>query len=156
MQNLLREDVSVRDILTLFECLADHCKIIKNPDVLSEQCRKNLGRSIVQKYINHKNEILVVTFDRFIEDVLSGGLVVTEIGSSYLNLDAKNAQEILQKLMKGLQSFDKESGQPILILSTRLRQAFQKLVCRYIPHLVILSYDEIPSDITIKNLELIV
>lgn len=155
MQNLLREDVSVRDILTLFECLADHCKIIKNPDVLSEQCRKCFGRNIIQKYTNDKDEIAVVTFDRLIEDILSGGLVTTENGSAYINLDAKNAQDILQKLMRGIQAFDKEGTQPILLLSARMRQAFQKLVFRYLPQLVVLSYDEIPPDVNVKNLELI-
>lgn len=156
MQNLLREDVSVRDILTLFECLADHCRIIKNPDVLAEQCRKNFGRNIVQKYTNEKNELIVVTFDRLIEDILSGGLVTTENGTTYLNLDAKNAQEILQKLLRSMQLFDKEGTQPILLISARMRQAFYKLVSRYVPHLVVLSYDEIPAEINVKNLELIV
>lgn len=155
MQNLLREDVSIRDILSLFECLADHCKIIKNPDVLSEQCRKYLGRSIVQKLLSEKEELLVVTFDRLIEDILSGGLVTTENGSSYLNLDAKNAQDVLQKLLKSIQRFDKEGTQPVLLLSARIRQSFQKLVSRYIPHLTILSYDEIPAEIKVHNLEMI-
>ena len=155
MQNLLREDVSVRDILSLFECIADHCRIIKNPDVLSEMCRKSLGRDIIQKYMNEKDEIVVVTFDRLIEDILSGGLVTTENGTSYLNLDAKNAQDILQKLLRGIQIFDKEGTQPILLISARMRQAFQKLVSRYIPQLVVLSFDEIPHDVNIKNLELI-
>ena len=155
MQNLLREDVSIRDILSLFECLADHCKIIKNPDVLSEQCRKYLGRNIVQKLLSEKEELLVVTFDRLIEDILSGGLVTAENGSSYLNLDAKNAQDILQKLLKAIQQFDKEGVQPVLLISARIRQSFQRLVSRYIPHLTILSYDEVPSEIKVKNLEMI-
>ncbi|BBH51928.1 flagellar biosynthesis protein FlhA [Fluviispira sanaruensis] len=156
VQNLLREDVSVRDILTLFECLADHCRIIKNPDVLSEQCRKSFGRNIVQKLLNEKEEVLVVTFDRLIEDILSGGLVTTENGTSYINLDAKNAQEILQKLMKSIAAFEREGSQPVLLISAKMRQAFQRLVSRYIPHLVVLSYDEIPGDVNIKNLEMII
>ncbi|MES2616118.1 MAG: flagellar biosynthesis protein FlhA [Bdellovibrionota bacterium] len=155
MQNLLREDVSIRDILSLFECLADHCKIIKNPDVLSEQCRKYLGRNIVQKLLTEKEELLVVTFDRMIEDLLSGGMVTTENGSTYLNLDAKNAQDILQKLLKSVQKFDKEGVQPVLLISARIRQSFYRLVSRYIPHLTILSYDEVPTEIKVKNLEMI-
>lgn len=110
----------------------------------------------MQKYANEKDEVLIVTFDRLIEDILSGGLVTTENGSTYLNLDAKNAQDILQKLMKGIQVFDREGTQPILIVSARLRQAFQKLVSRYISQLVVLSYDEIPPDVNVRNLELIV
>jgi flagellar biosynthesis protein FlhA len=155
MQNLLREDVSIRDILSLFECLADHCKIVKNPDVLSEQCRKYIGRSIVYKLLTEKEELLVVTFDRLIEDILSGGLITTENGTNYLNLDAKNAQEILQKLLRSIQQFEQEGAQPVLLMSARIRQAFHKLVSKYIPHLTILSFDEVPNDIKVKNLEMI-
>jgi len=155
MQNLLREDVSVRDILSLFECLADHCKIVKNPEVLSEQCRKSLGRSITAKYQNEKDELVVVTFDRMIEDVLGGGLVTTDSGSSYLNLDARQAQEILQKLMTGISSFEIEGTQPVLLISARLRQAFQRLMVRYMPQVSVLSYDEVPAGIRIRNIQMI-
>jgi len=156
MQNLLREDVSVRDILTLFETLADHCKILKNTDLLSEQCRKAMGRNIVHKLLNDKEELLVVTFDRLIEDILNGNLVTSENGSSYLNLDAKNAQEILSKLMRGLARFDTEGTQPVLLIGSRVRQAFQRLIHRYIPLLTILSFDEVPAEVKIKNIEMIV
>jgi flagellar biosynthesis protein FlhA len=155
MQNLLREDVSVRDILSLFECLADHCKIVKNPDVLSEQCRKALGRGIAQKYCNDKEELVVVTFDRMIEDILGGGLVTTDNGNSYLNLDARQAQEILQKLMNGISVFETEGTQPVLLISARLRQAFQRLVVRYLPQVAVLSYDEVPSGMQIRNIKMI-
>ncbi len=155
MQNLLREDVSVRDILTLFECLADHCKMVKNPDVLSEQCRKYLGRNIVTKLLNEFEELTVVSFDRLIEDLISGGIMTSENGTTFLNLDAKIAQEILQKLIKSIQKFDKEGTQPVLLISTKLRSAFQKLVSRYIPHLTVISYDEIPIEIKLKNIEVI-
>ena len=155
MQNLLREDVSVRDILSLFECLADHCKIVKNPDVLSEQCRKALGRGISQKYLNDKDELVVVTFDRMIEDIISGGLVTTDNGSSYLNLDARQAQEILQKLMQGISAFDSEGTQPVLLISARLRQPFHRLVARYLPQVAVLSYDEVSTGTNIRNIQMI-
>ncbi|MEN9530636.1 MAG: flagellar biosynthesis protein FlhA [Pseudomonadota bacterium] len=155
MQNLLREDVSVRDILSLFECLADHCKIVKNPEVLSEQCRKALGRGIAQKYCNEKEELVVVTFDRMIEDILGGGLVTTDNGNTYLNLDARQAQEILQKLMNGISVFETEGSQPVLLISARLRQAFQRLMVRYLPQVAVLSYDEVPSGMQIRNIKMI-
>lgn len=155
MQNLLREDVSVRDILSLFECLADHCKIVKNPEVLSEQCRKSLGRAIAQKYVNEGDEVVVITFDRMIEDILGGGLVTTDTGSTYLNLDARQAQEILQKLMNGISVFEAEGTQPVLLMSARLRSAFQRLMVRYLPQVAVLSYDEVPSDLKIRNLQMI-
>jgi flagellar biosynthesis protein FlhA len=155
MQNLLFEDVSVRDILSLFECLADHCKMVKNPDVLSEFCRKAVGRHIVQKLLDEHEDLKVVTFDRFIEDILAGGLVSLENGSSYLNLDAKQAQDILQKLIGKLKAFDEYGTQPVLLISAKLRKPFHTLVSKYVRHLSVLSYDELPYDIRVKNLGMI-
>ena len=155
MQNLLSESVSVRDTLSLFECIADHCKIIKNPDVLSEQCRKVLGRSIVQKLLSDKDELQVVTFDRVIEDILSGGLVTTENGSSYLNLEASQAQSILQKLVESISTFEKDGTQPTLLIGAKLRKPFYSLAKRYIPELQVLSFDEVPDNVKLKNLAMI-
>jgi flagellar biosynthesis protein FlhA len=155
MQNLLREDVSVRDILSLFECLADHCRLTKNTDILSEQCRKAMGRSIVSKYMSETKEVLVVSFDRIIEDKLLGGLSTTESGSTYLDLDAKTAGEILQKLMVSVQAFEQEGTPPCVMVSARLRSAFQKLASPYMPELGILAYDEVPSGIKVRNLKLV-
>ena len=155
VQNLLSEEVSIRDILSLFECLADHCKMVKNPDVLAEYCRKSIGRHIVQRLMGEQEELSVVTFDRLVEDILASGLVVTENGSSYLNLDAKQAQDILQKVMSKLTVFEEEGTQPILLISARLRKAFQLLISRYVNQLVVLSYDEIPPEVQIKNLGMI-
>ncbi len=94
---------------------------------------------------------LVVTFERTIEDVLLGGLVTTDNGSSYLNLEARSAQEVLQKLMKGIQAFEKEGTQPVLLISSRLRAAFQRLVSRYLPQLVVVSYDEVPGGLKLRT-----
>ncbi len=154
-QSLLSEDVSVRDLLTIFETLADHCRQTKNPEVLAEFCRKALGRSIVQKYLNEREELVVLTLDRLIEDQISGGLVTTEAGSSYLNLDATFAQGVLQKIMQGLQGIDEEAPQPVLLLSARLRKAFRTLINRYISQLIVMSFDEVPPEIKVKTYRMI-
>jgi flagellar biosynthesis protein FlhA len=155
MQNLLREDVSIRDILSLFECMADHCKVIKNADILSEQCRKALGRGIVQKFLGEREELNVVTFDKVIEDTLTGGLNTADNGSQYLALNAQAAQSILQKLMQGIQVFESEGTQPVLVISAALRLTFQRLLTRYLPQVAVLSFDEIPTEIKVKNLLMI-
>ncbi|NBW82770.1 EscV/YscV/HrcV family type III secretion system export apparatus protein, partial [bacterium] len=84
-----------------------------------------------------------------------GGLVTTDSGSSYLNLDARTAQDILQKLMQGISTFDSEGTQPVLLISARLRQAFQKLMVRYLPQVAVLSYDEVAPGIGIRNIQMI-
>jgi flagellar biosynthesis protein FlhA len=156
MQNLLKEDVSVRDFLSLFECLADNCRNIKNTDILSEQCRKYLGRSIAHKFINQSSgEMVCMNLERSIEDKLMGGLTVTDNGASFLDIDAKLAQEVLQKIMKGVGSFETETTPPCLMISSRLRLPFYKLCQPYLPDLSIIAYDEIPSSVKIKNMLMI-
>jgi flagellar biosynthesis protein FlhA len=155
LQNLLAEDVSVRDLLTIFETLADHCRQNKNPEILAEFCRKSLGRSIVQRYLNDRDELVVLSLDRLIEDQLQGGLVITEAGSSYLKMDASIAQSILQRILNGMQGIDEEAPQPILLISARLRKAFRNLISGYIPQLVVLSFDEVPAETKVRTYKLI-
>ncbi len=155
MQNLLREEVSVRDSLSLFECLADHCKMVKNPDVLSEQCRQAIGRSIVQKYLTDDGVLNVMAFDRVIEDVLAGALVTSENGSTFFKIEANVAKSVLEKVAETSEKCASLAAPPVLLVSARLRQALQKLIRRYIPTLSILAYDEVPLNAKIKTLELI-
>lgn len=155
LQHLLREDVSVRNILSIFECLADNCRQTRNPEVLGEYCRRDLGRSIVQKYLNDREELVALTFDRLIEDQLSGGLVTTESGSTYLNLDAGFAQSILHKIVDALQGFEDQAPQPVLLISARLRYPFRNLVHRYMSQLVVMSYDEVPSETRVRTFRMI-
>jgi len=129
--------------------------MVKNPEILSEQCRKSMGRYIIQRFLNEGEELPVIAFDRSLEDILSGGLVHTENGSSYLNLDGHVAQDILQKLIKSVESFSTHSAHPILVISSKLRLAFFRLIYRYLPHLTVISYDEIPTNVHTKTLELI-
>jgi len=154
-QSLLQEEVSIRDLLTIFECLADHVKSVRNPEVLCEFCRKSLGRHIIQRYLDENEELPVVSFDRTIEDILLSGLVVVDNGSSYLNVDATRAHQILNALSEGLQVFETVGTQPVILVPARLRLPFKKLISRYIPQIVVLSYDEIPSSINTKVLKLI-
>jgi flagellar biosynthesis protein FlhA len=154
-QNLLREDVPVRDILSLFECLADHCRQNRNTDVLAEQCRKALGRTIVSKYLSEGKELMVVTFDRVVEDKILGGLTTMDNGTTFLDLDARTAQEVLAKLMQGARAFEPEGTQPCVVLPARLRRAFWTFVQPYMPELAVLAYDEVPAGVKVRNLQVI-
>jgi flagellar biosynthesis protein FlhA len=155
LQSLLAEDVSIRDMLTIFETLADHCRQTKNTEILAEFCRKALGRSIVQRYLNDGQELVVVTLDRLIEDQITGALVTSEAGASFLKMDAAIAQSILQKLLQGIQGVDEEAPQPVLLVSARIRKPFRTLVSGYLSQLVVLSYDEVPQETKVRTYRLI-
>jgi flagellar biosynthesis protein FlhA len=154
LQHLLREDISVRDILSIFETLADYIPHTKAPEQLAELCRKSLGRAIMQKFITPNDELLVLAFNREIEDTLAGSLQSNESGA-ILRLEARVAQEIYNKLMNGLQRFEAEGTQPVIMVSGKMRSAFQKTFSRWIPHLAVVASDEVPTDVQVRTLELI-
>ena len=71
LQNLLDERVSIRDLVSIFETLADHCRTIKHPDILVRYVRKSLGRGIIRRYLDHEGQLSVIQVDRALEDILS-------------------------------------------------------------------------------------
>jgi flagellar biosynthesis protein FlhA len=155
LHNLLRENVSIRDMLSIFETLADHCKSIKNTDTLTRYVRKSLGRSIVKKLINSKGEVAVVSLDRGTEDLLLSGLQYHEDGSTTLKIDPEIAQRILGSMSQALQAFQKTDNVPVLLCGTQVRWDLKKMVDHFIPGVTVLAFDEIPIDIKTNSLGIV-
>lgn len=155
LHNLLRENVSIRDLLSIFETLADHCKSIKNTDSLTRYVRKSLGRSIVKKLLNAKSELAVVSLDRGTEDLLLSGLQYHEDGSTTLKIDPEIAQRILGSMAQALQAFQKTDNVPILLCGTQVRWDLKKMVDHFIPGVTVLAFDEIPIDIRTQSLGIV-
>jgi flagellar biosynthesis protein FlhA len=152
LQNLLAEGVSVRDLGSIFETLADHCKLLKNPDALTRYVRKGLGRSIVKKYATPENVLVVATLDRAVEDLLVAGLVHQEDGSTSLNIDPEIAQALLEKTADRMKAFEVRGSVPVLMCGPRIRWDLRKLISRFIPGLAVLAFDEIPSDVPTETI----
>jgi flagellar biosynthesis protein FlhA len=147
LQNLLAEGVTIRDLLTIFETLADHCKQIRHPDALTRYVRKALGRGIVRKYASTDNQLTVATLDRAVEDLLIAGLAHAEDGSTALNVDPEVAQRLLNGIAEAMKKFEGQGSPPLLLCGPRIRWDLRKLVARFIPGLTVLAYDEIPADV---------
>ncbi len=145
LQNLLIEKVSIRDLLSIFETLADHCRGIQNPDSLTRYVRKTLGRGIIKKYLDLENKLIVVTLDRAIEDMISSGIQHNEDGSSTLQLDPQMAQQILTNTARTLEVFQNTGTQPVILCGSLIRWELKKLISRFIPGLTVLAFDEIPQ-----------
>ena len=152
LQNLLAENVSIRDLLSIFETLADHCKIVRNPDALTRHVRKALGRGIIKKYTNPEGQLVVTTLDRAVEDLLLAGLSQQEDGSTSLNVEPELAQRLLNNIATSMQAFESSGTQPILLCGSRVRWDLRKLINRFIPVFVVLAFDEIPSDVQTKTI----
>ncbi|HOS98012.1 MAG TPA: flagellar biosynthesis protein FlhA, partial [Deltaproteobacteria bacterium] len=153
MRNLLKEKVSVKNILTILETCADFGHMTKDPDILTEYVRQALMRTISSSYVQN-NVISVMALDPAIDGLISSSIQHTEHGS-YLALDPEKSQKILMTLNKEVNSVGKQGLVPILLTSPISRSYVKRLTERYMPDLVVLSHNEIPPEVTIKNLGLV-
>ena len=155
LQNLLEERVNVRDLLSIFETLADHCRSIKNTEVLTRYVRKALGRGIIKKYLDSENQLVVVTLDRAVEDLMVSGLQHHEDGSTSLQLDPEIAQKILNSTAITLETFQQYGSQPIVLCGSLIRWELKQLITRFIPGVVVLAFDEIPPGVNTNSIGIV-
>ena len=154
LQNLLREHVPIRDLLTIVETLADYAPITKNIDILTEYVRQRLARTITKLYATSGGEIVLMTLDNEIEEMIGAAVQHTE-HESYLSLEPAAAQKFLSQLTKGAEKFTSLNYQPIVLCSPGVRPHLKKLTERFLPALVVLSHNEIDKRAKLKSLGVI-
>ncbi len=142
LQNLLREKVSVRDMVTVLEALGYHCRVNKDPDYLTEQARMALSRSICKQHQNpDTGELPVLTLDPAIEEQIAQGL--SPDGQS-LALGPVFTQKLFAALNQEIERVISSQGiQPVILCNARLRLPFRRLIERMLPQIAVLSYNEI-------------
>jgi flagellar biosynthesis protein FlhA len=151
LQNLLRERVSIRDLLTIVETLADYGPVAKDPDVLTEYVRQKLSRSIVKQFETPEGTLPVIALDPRIEDLLREKLVRGEQGS-YLALEPGVAQKILTGIHQTLERVTHHNYQPVILCSPGIRRHLKKLLDRFLPQVAVLSHSELTSQTKIQSL----
>lgn len=151
LQNLLREQVPIRDLLTILETLADWAPVVKDTDILTEYVRQALGRTITNVYQAPDGEIPVITLDQGLERTVAEAIQQTDRGS-FLPLEPNLAQTIITDLSQKVEKFSQLNKQPVVLCSPQIRFHFKKLVERFIPNLSVLSYDEIINSAKIQSI----
>jgi len=151
LQNLLLEQVPIRDLLTIIEAMADWAPSIKQIDLLTEYARQALSRTITKQYLTPDGELMVVNLGHPLERRISEAIKRSDQGE-YLAIDPQLAQNVMQRLAVKLEKFGPLNLQPVVLCSSHLRLHLKKLVDRFIPNLVVLSYDEIMPNIKIQSL----
>lgn len=154
LQNLLKEQVSIRDLLTIFETLADEGMRSKDAEVLTEAVRKGLSRSITAKYMTEDGQIPVITLAPQIEELISSSLIQTEQGIQ-LVMDPMMAQQILQDITERIQEHPDIAAQPILLTSPTIRRHLHKLTSRFIPQLILLSHNELSQEAHVQSVGMV-
>jgi flagellar biosynthesis protein FlhA len=151
LQNLVRESVSIRDLLSIVEALADYGHSTKDADQLTEFVRQRLGRTIVKPYLSDDGTLPLLTLDAEIEKTLQESLRQTDQGA-YMALDPAMARRIIQKINTGLEKAIVTGGQPVLLTSPMIRPHLAQLMLRFAPTLPVISQAEIPSDVRLENI----
>ncbi|MEN8908252.1 MAG: flagellar biosynthesis protein FlhA [Clostridiales bacterium] len=153
LANLLKESVSIRDMVTILETLADYGTSTHDPDMLTEYVRQALGRAIFKKFVTD-DKPNVVTLDPQLEQKIMDSLQRTETGS-YLNLEPTTTNVILNNLSKQVQKIIELGQQPIVLASPVVRLYFKRLTETIIPGLVVLSYNEIDPSVEIQSVGMV-
>jgi flagellar biosynthesis protein FlhA len=151
LQNLLKEQVPIRDLLAILETLADWAPMTKDLDLLTEKARQSLARTISKLYLSPEGTIPAVTLSPAVESVIAEAVQQSEHGSM-LALDPATAQKIINNLATKLEEAARLNYQPLLMCSSQIRMQFKRLVERFIPNIIIISYDEILNTVEIKSL----
>lgn len=146
--NLLKEGISVRDVVTILETLADYAPTTHDTDMLTEYVRQALGRAISKKFIRDKKST-VITLDPKLEQVIMDSVQRTEQGS-YLTLEPGTINSIISNLSKQVQKLVQLGQQPIVLASPIVRLYFRRLSEQSIPGLVVLSYNELDPGVEIQ------
>ncbi len=149
LANLLKEQISIRDMSTILETMADYARLTKDTDVLTEYVRQSLRRQITKQFAGIDGRITVLTLDPSLEEALRDSVQQSDYGS-YLALDPDIAQNIVDKLQQHYLELTQRGITPIVLCAPVLRIYFKRLVDRFISNLVILSYNEIDSNANVE------
>ena len=148
LYSLLKEGIPIRDMGTIFETIVDSSSITKDMDVITENVRMALKRTITRKF-NENGQIKVVTLDAEVEKSILSGLTRSEQGV-YLALSPDLIQKLMEQLREQLAKFSNFSQQPVILTSHVIRVYFYRLIEQFYPNVAVLSFSEIANDVQIQ------
>ncbi len=151
LKNLIKEEVPIRDLLTILETLADSSHVTKDPDILTEYVRQSLARMISNQYISDDGTMALMTMDSKLENRLTESLQ-TEGNVPYLNVEPDLAQKLISSLEKASSKFQNMGLRPILLTNPLIRGHLMRLVDKFLPNWVFLSHNEIDAKAKIYSL----
>ena len=149
LQNLLREGVSIRDLRTILETMADWAPVTRDTDILTEYVRHALARTISSN-LAINGVIPIITLSKQVEDIIVNSVQHKETGS-YLSIDPTIAQQILDSIGKVITLFEGGS-RPTLLSAPQIRPHVRSLTERYFPSLMVISHNEVIPSLKVRSL----
>jgi len=153
--NMIRERVSIKDIIFIFERLCDYARFSKEPDILSERLRAALGRPICLQNATDDGVLYTLTLSSEWEKALDDSCQRTELGTMFM-LNPLQVQELIETTASTLMRAHQIIGQqPVVLCSPRIRLPLYQLLERHIPTIVVISYSELITDIKVEAIDTI-
>jgi flagellar biosynthesis protein FlhA len=151
LKNLLREGVSIRDLRTILEALAEAAPTQKDPQLLTEHVRSALARQITKKLVGPTGELLLLTLDRQIEETVASGILQTDQGQQ-LSLEPEFVRKLVAELNQWVTEALQQTSAPVVLCSPMIRHHLKSLVDRFIPGVIVLSHNEITANVNVKSI----
>ncbi|MFW5856189.1 MAG: flagellar biosynthesis protein FlhA, partial [Bacillota bacterium] len=149
LQNLLWEEIPIKNLVTILETLADYAPKTKDINVLTEYVRQALSRQITDIFSGENKTLHAVTIDPQLEDQLNQALDQSDQGN-YLALEPQEAQDLINRIVEKVQSLLEQGHKPILLTSPVIRRPLKELTSRSFEDLIVLSFNELESDVNLQ------
>ncbi len=149
LQNLLREEVPIRDLLTIIETLADHAPHTKDTDELTEHARRALARTITASFRSPDGLLPVMTFDPQIERLIRERL------QEGISIEPQVTQRIMTAVQRSVEGFTKRGLLPVFLASASVRRHLRQMISHYMPQIAVLSHNEIADGVKVQSLGII-
>ena len=150
VKNLLREQLSVRDLRTILEGLADHVHLTKNTEILTEFVRQRLSRYISSRLKAEDGQIHVITVDGQLEEAFRGQIQQID-GDFHLGIAPQIAEQLLVQLEARLNEMSMMGLVPVMLVSPELRRPVRNLIERFLPQMMVISHKEIAHGVQVST-----
>jgi flagellar biosynthesis protein FlhA len=155
LQMLLREQVPIRQLGTILETLGDYAPRSKDPVLLTEYVRHRLARSICTRYRDPENRLHVVMLDPALEDRIRAGFEHNDRGL-FVRMSPQAVEVTCRQIAASLEKLTTANHPPVVLVSPQIRAALKQMVEQHLPHLVVLSFNEVTRDTQIESVDRVV
>jgi flagellar biosynthesis protein FlhA len=149
LKGLLKEGVSIRDLVTIMESIADYFPTVKDHDELVELVRQALARQICQQFSDEEKKIPVITISKEVEDEIKNAIVETERGKRFA-MEPQQQRQLLKMIIEEAKKLRNKGMKPVFLTSPEIRAVFSNIVSTIIPNAAVLSSFEIVSDVKLE------
>jgi flagellar biosynthesis protein FlhA len=150
LKNLLKEGVSIRDLRSILEAMAEIAPQQKDPNLLTEHVRSALSRTITKKLVGFDGQLTLLTLDKGVEEIIASGIIQTDQGPQ-LSLDPEFVRQFVSELNDQAALLLQETNTAIVLCSPLIRMHVKQLIDRFIPNVTVLSHNELTPSVNIRS-----